>query len=135
MNITHTKMNAAAGENFCGYSLVRRIAAGCLIAAAVMTSAVAGPGEKERLGQREQYRAERAQQQQRQYEDRQRNDDARAYEQRADEQRRGMQAQQDPNAQNESFRRSGRLTPDERRDLRRQINEAGVEIYPNRQRR
>jgi hypothetical protein len=26
-------------------------------------------------------------------------------------------------------RRSGRLTPDERRDLRRQINEAGIDLY------
>jgi hypothetical protein len=32
-------------------------------------------------------------------------------------------------------RRSGRLTPDERRDLRRQINEAGVDLYPNTPRR
>jgi len=32
-------------------------------------------------------------------------------------------------------RRGGRLTPDERRDLRRQINEAGMDIYPNAQRR
>lgn len=31
--------------------------------------------------------------------------------------------------------RRGRLTPDERRDLRRQINEAGADIYPNAQRR
>jgi hypothetical protein len=30
---------------------------------------------------------------------------------------------------------SGRLTPDERRDLRRQINEAGVDLYPNTPRR
>lgn len=130
MNITHTKMNAAAGDNFCGYSLVRRIAAGCLLAAAVMTSAVAGPGDKER-GQRD-YRAERAQQQ-RESDDRQREFDARLFERRAEDQRRAMQQEQ--NAQNDSGRRSGRLTPDERRDLRRQINEAGMDIYPNRQRR
>jgi len=134
MNITHTKMNAAAGENFCGYSLVRRIAAGCLMAAAVMTSAVAGPGDKERgqRDQRDQYRSERAQQQ-REYDDRQREFDSRSFERRAEDQRRAMQ--QDQNAQNDSGRRSGRLTPDERRDLRRQINEAGMDIYPNRQRR
>jgi len=29
-------------------------------------------------------------------------------------------------------RGSGRLTPDERRDLRRQINEAGMDLYPRR---
>jgi hypothetical protein len=48
--------------------------------------------------------------------------DPRAYDARADEQRRNMQSA-------EPGRRSGRLTPDERRDLRRQINEAGQDIY------
>ena len=48
--------------------------------------------------------------------------DPRAYDARADEQRRTMQSA-------EPARRSGRLTPDERRDLRRQINEAGQDIY------
>ena len=48
--------------------------------------------------------------------------DPRAYDARPEEQRRTMQ-----NA--EPGRRSGRLTPDERRDLRRQINEAGQDIY------
>lgn len=135
MNITHTKINAASGENFCGYSLVRRIAAGCLIASAVMTSAVAGPGDKEReqraaQAQREAI-AERMQAQ-RQYEERRQQFDARSFEQRADEQRRNMQQERSQNA--DSFRRSGRLTPDERRDLRRQINEAGMDIYPSRRR-
>jgi hypothetical protein len=54
----------------------------------------------------------------------------RAYE----EQRRAVQVQQS-DANRESGRRGGRLTPDERRDLRRQINEAGADIYPNAQRR
>ena len=49
-----------------------------------------------------------------------------------EEQRRQMQ-QGDPNR--DGGRRGGRLTPDERRDLRRQINEAGMDIYPNAQRR
>jgi hypothetical protein len=48
--------------------------------------------------------------------------DPRAYDARAEEQRRNMQGA-------EPARRSGRLTPDERRDLRRQINEAGQDIY------
>lgn len=52
-------------------------------------------------------------------------DQQRAYE---DQRRQGVQAQ------GEGGRR-GRLTPDERRDLRRQINEAGMDIYPNAQRR
>ena len=53
----------------------------------------------------------------------------RAYE----EQRRQGQVQNDGNR--DGGRRAGRLTPDERRDLRRQINEAGMDIYPNAQRR
>lgn len=52
--------------------------------------------------------------------------DQRAY----DDQRRAVPVQQ-----SDSGRRGGRLTPDERRDLRRQINEAGADIYPNAQRR
>jgi len=54
----------------------------------------------------------------------------RAYE---EQRRQGAQMQQgDPNREGA---RRGRLTPDERRDLRRQINEAGADIYPNAQRR
>ncbi|WP_242404553.1 hypothetical protein [Janthinobacterium agaricidamnosum] len=55
--------------------------------------------------------------------------DTRAFDSRAEDQRR---AQQD---RAESSRRNGRLTPDERRDLRRQINEAGQDIYANPPRR
>jgi hypothetical protein len=66
--------------------------------------------------------------------------DARGYDPRAfdvrDEQRRQAQMQQEQNMRNaENARRSGRMTPDERRDLRRQINEAGMDLYPNNPRR
>ncbi|HEX8602488.1 MAG TPA: hypothetical protein VF774_07575 [Pseudoduganella sp.] len=58
--------------------------------------------------------------------------DARSFEARAEEQRRIMQE----NANNaEMSRRMSRMTPDERRDLRRQINEAGMEVYSNTPRR
>ena len=59
--------------------------------------------------------------------------DPRVYDTRLDEARRQQaqqQQQQDSNA-----RRGGKLTPDERRELRRQINEAGVDLYPNTPRR
>jgi hypothetical protein len=60
----------------------------------------------------------------------QRGYDGRAFEIR-DEQRRQAQMQQEQNMRNaENARRSGRMTPDERRDLRRQINEAGMDLYP-----
>lgn len=59
------------------------------------------------------------------------------YDQRAgearDEQRRQME--QEAQMRSEAKRRDGRMTPDERRDLRRQINEAGVDLYPNARRR
>jgi hypothetical protein len=56
--------------------------------------------------------------------------DARAYE----EQRRMQQQyqQEQRQEQRDPRRGSGRLTPDERRDLRRQINEAGIDLYPPR---
>ena len=50
----------------------------------------------------------------------------RAYEQRADDQRRALEEQR---ASAEASRRMGRMTPDERRDLRRQINEVGQQVY------
>ena len=52
--------------------------------------------------------------------------DPRSFEARAEEQRRVMEE----NSNNaEVSRRMGRMTPDERRDLRRQINEAGQQVY------
>lgn len=60
--------------------------------------------------------------------------DQRLYEQQRamEEQRRqAVQMQQDGGREG----RRGRLTPDERRELRRQVNEAGMDIYPNRERR
>ncbi|MFC0250303.1 hypothetical protein [Massilia consociata] len=60
--------------------------------------------------------------------------DQRAYEmQMREEQRRAVEMQQQERAREE--RRGGRMTPDERRDLRRQINEAGMDLYPNARRR
>lgn len=60
----------------------------------------------------------------------QRERDARSFE-RAEERRRIIQ--ESGNA--DMSRRVDRMTPDERRDLRRQINEAGQEIYTRPQRR
>jgi hypothetical protein len=52
--------------------------------------------------------------------------DNRAYAARAEEQRRIME---DNSNNAEMSRRMGRMSADERRDLRRQINEAGQEVY------
>ncbi|MGV7209845.1 hypothetical protein ACLB1G_18550 [Oxalobacteraceae bacterium A2-2] len=59
--------------------------------------------------------------------------DPRSFEARAEEQRKAMQEAASRNA--EMGRRVGRMTPDERRDLRRQINEAGQDIYASPPRR
>ncbi|WP_343730782.1 hypothetical protein [Duganella sp.] len=58
--------------------------------------------------------------------------DPRSYEARAEEQRRAMQ---EASRNAEINRRVGRMTPDERRDLRRQINEVGQDLYANPPRR
>ena len=148
MNIAHTKIDAASGAQFCGLANVRRLAAACVIGVAglgLMSAASASPERDQRNAQRaaelqlrpqpiplaqprNDDRAQRPSDERRQFE-------ARSFEARADEQRRMMQMQQEQNAQNDAFRRSGRLTPDERRDLRRQINEAGADIYQSKQRR
>jgi hypothetical protein len=54
--------------------------------------------------------------------------DTRMVDPRMEEQRRQVQQQ-------EGTHRAPRLTPDERRELRRQINEAGTDLYPNTPRR
>ena len=122
MNIEHTKSKSGQDVPFSGAVLVRRLALCCLVACAgVSTAQAAGYGDRERQQRNEQYdRRDRGQQQ--------RDDEAR------EEQRRQQQAQQERHDQNND-RRGGRLTPDERRDLRRQINEAGIELYPRAPRR
>jgi hypothetical protein len=62
--------------------------------------------------------------------DRDPRNEARAYE----EQRRMQQQyqQEQRQEQRDPRRGSGRMTADERRDLRRQINEAGIDLYPPR---
>jgi hypothetical protein len=133
MNIALTEIYAAASANFCGrYSLVRRLGLACAFACAAISTAAAAQydHEAQRNGPQQNQPAPRPAEQGRQ-------NDTREYEARAEEQRRQQQqAQQEQNRRNaEAGRRSGRLTPDERRDLRRQINEAGMDLYPNTPRR
>jgi hypothetical protein len=58
--------------------------------------------------------------------------DVRAYEEQRRLQQQQQQYQQLQQEQRDARRGSGRMTPDERRDLRRQINEAGMDLYPPR---
>lgn len=153
MNNAHIESKAVPGQRQGVPALVRRLAACCLIGVAAMGAAHAGPRERERererdaQDQRGTVRAERQPQrqpEQRQpYERQARQYDARAYDTRSYEPRSYDPRAEDPrrNRQNqeqqspEASRRNGRLTPDERRDLRRQINEAGADIYPSRSHR
>ena len=58
-------------------------------------------------------------------------DDQRPFDEPRFEPRRAPQDQREP--QHDARRGStSRMTPDERRDLRRQINEAGMDLYPQR---
>jgi hypothetical protein len=58
--------------------------------------------------------------------------DVRAYEEQRRLQQQQQQQQEQRDARRNSNSSSGRMTPDERRDLRRQINEAGMDLYPQR---
>ncbi|AXA90049.1 hypothetical protein DPH57_01965 [Massilia sp. YMA4] len=106
----------------------RTHAAGWLAAMVLLTCALpasANPGDGP---PRRDDRGQQNQQSRRDFRDSRWGDaaDQRAFEARAEEQRRIMQE----NANNaEMNRRMSRMTADERRDLRRQINEAGQEVY------
>ena len=132
MKIAHSNSKAVASGPVRGTSLVRRMLVCALISGAAMSAAHAGPGRGQQQQQQSQeYSRDADPRQQRQYDDRQQREfDERAFQARAEEQRRQIEQQQ----ANEG-RRNGRMTPDERRDLRRQINEAGADIYPNKGRR
>lgn len=104
---------------------VGALAASSALLCSLLTALPAHASGPDRGGDREPPRREDA----RDHRD-QRERDARSFE-RAEERRRMIQ--ESGNA--DMSRRVDRMTPDERRDLRRQINEAGQEIYTRPQRR
>jgi len=134
MKIDDTKMIAKLHATACGRvssmaSRVRSVGVACLLACAAM-SAMASVQAQER------FRKDDLQQQPRDERGDRGDRNGQRFEQRDGRDQRGDDAhrqQQDRSA--DAQRRSGRLTPDERRDLRRQINEAGVDLYPNTPRR
>ena len=133
MKNAHVNSKAAVGPVF-GSVLVRRLLACVLIGCAAMSAAHAGPGGRGPQSRQDYSRdADQRQQQPRQYDDRQqRQFDERAFQARAEADRREIEQ---PQQSNEGRRNGGRMTPDERRDLRRQITEAGADLYPNHGRR
>lgn len=123
MFIDHKKISAVASASFC----VRVVTASVLACGAALAHADGGDGPRRELPQHQQGGP--------------RNDqragdsrllDPRSYEARAEEQRRAMQ---EASRNAELNRRVGRMTPDERRDLRRQINEVGQDLYAHPPRR
>jgi hypothetical protein len=140
MNIALTHIHAAASARFCGKNaFVRAVVLGCAMACASVT-AFAGP-DRDRDGPRNPQQQQqvppsnreqpppRAERMPPQQPPQQRADPRQSDSHAYDDQRR----QAPP--QDQGTRRPGRLTPDERRELRRQINEAGIDLYPNTPRR
>jgi hypothetical protein len=126
MFIDHQKKFAAVSASFC----VRSVVASALILGSLGASLAHAEGPDGGAPQR---RDPPPQQQQgnasRSSASDQRSSDARSlerYEARSEEQRRQLQ-EATHNA--ELNRRMNRMTPDERRDLRRQINEVGQDLY------
>jgi hypothetical protein len=130
MNNVFTKNQAVQGDRLTRF--VRHGVAVCLLACSAAGAMAAG-----------QDRGPRREDMQQQQSMRERFDtraqDAR-YEQMREEARRAQEQSMRERAMREEAmreesRRTGRMTPDERSDLRRQINEAGRDLYPNARRR
>lgn len=136
MNVDHTRMIAEMHATVCGHiasmARARRRARAACVACLIACSALVAiaPVQAQDRGLRkddqQQHRDDRDERAERNAQ----RQDAPHYELRPEDARR----QQDHGGDAQRPR-SGRLTADERRDLRRQINEAGVDLYPNTPRR
>lgn len=131
--------NAAVAAGPARRSVLARALAVSLVLLTGTSAALAGPGDDqerrgghaERAMPQQAPRMQEAPRNEARMEQQMRQEQMRAYE----EQQRRAQMQAQQQAAQEGFRRNGRLTPDERRDLRRQIGEAGQDIYSNTPRR
>ena len=134
MFIDHKKIHAAASASFC----VRSFMGSLLVCGGLMGAAFAhaepgdGPRRDDNRPQAVQQNVPQRQAEPRQADQQRQVEQRNSYEVRAEEHRRAMQ---EASRNAEINRRVGRLTPDERRDLRRQINEVGQDIYANPPRR
>jgi hypothetical protein len=123
MFIDHKKISAAASASFC----VRFTMASALLVCGLLGARLAhadGPDGGQRRDPPQNQQSAQRNDQPRSNDARQ--IDPRRYEERAEEQRRAMQ---EASRNAEMNRRVGRMTPDERRDLRRQINEVSQDLY------
>ena len=129
MNIFTKKIHAAPSAAIAARTTVLSAFAICCVFAASLASAQNQPPP--RRDDQQQMQAQRYEQVQRSNSNDTRlreQRDARSFDTRAEEQRRASEGA-------DASRRTGRMTPDERRDLRRQINEVGQDIYSNPPRR
>ena len=131
MFIDHKKIHAAASASFCVRSSMGSLLLCCGLLGAGLAHAQSGDGPRREDNRPQQVQIQR-QAEPRQVDQQRQIDQRNSYEARAEEQRRAMQ---EASRNAEMNRRVGRLTPDERRDLRRQINEVGQDIYANPPRR
>ncbi len=133
MNIFTKKIHTAPSAAIAARTTVLSAFAVCSVFAASLSLAQNQPPP--RRDDQPQVQAQRYEQVQRSNSNSNSNDtrlreqrDARSFDTRAEEQRRASEGA-------DASRRTGRMTPDERRDLRRQINEVGQDIYSNPPRR
>ena len=137
MNIAHHHQRPDEGTSLSAISWVRGVAVSLMFGMALLPALPVHAGDREQ--QRAEQRYEHAQRDRALQREDVRQFDPREFEARPDARRQPLQDRRDQRASRngDSSRRSsaGRLTPDERRDLRRQINEAGMDIYPNTPRR
>jgi len=132
MNIVTTKIEAGHKAGAAG-SLARLVRHGVVVCMLACTAAGAMAAGQDRNAppMRDRYdsRVQDSRFDQRAYEDARRQQEQAMREQAMREQ--AMREQ----GMREEGRRSGRMTPDERMELKRQINEAGRDLYPNARRR
>ncbi|MDN2709237.1 MULTISPECIES: hypothetical protein [unclassified Janthinobacterium] len=129
MNIVTPKIHAAPSASAFARAVLSTFAVCSVLAASLAHAQNQPPRRDDQQQQQQQMQAQRYEQVQRSNDTRLREQrDARSFDTRAEEQRRA-------NDGAEASRRTGRMTPDERRDLRRQINEVGQDIYSNPPRR
>jgi len=135
MNNVTTKIEAGHKAPAAGSlaRLVRHGVVACMLACTA-AGAMAGGQDRNAPPMRDRYdsRVQDPRFDQRAYEDQRRQQDA-MREQAMREQAMREQAMRDQGMRDEG--RRGRMTPDERMELKRQINEAGRDLYPNARRR
>lgn len=121
MNKHSDKLNAAPRA-----SMLVRVSVGALAMGTVVATLLAAALPAHAYGPEPQRKEERDPRQLQPRQERSAERDPRSFEARSEEHRRMLQ---DSTNNAEMSRRVGRMTADERRDLRRQINEAGQEVY------